>query len=177
MLLRADPTTFEHVPFESTPWTASPEAKVERKMLERDGEEVARATSIVRYAPGSAFPAHVHERGEEFIVLEGTFSDEHGDNAVGTYVRNPPGSQHRPFSKGGCIIFVKLRQFEMSDSRHCVIRLEHDPRAVVAASSTLLHAFGTERVSLVRLPAGATMKFDRSDGGAELLVLEGSVDV
>src|SRR3954470_9992491 len=35
------------------PWVASPMPGVERRMLDRIGEEVARATSIVRYAPGS----------------------------------------------------------------------------------------------------------------------------
>lgn len=84
-------------------------------MLERIGEEVARATSIVRYAPNSQFPAHVHHGGEEFLVLEGVFQDEHGDYPAGCYVRNPPTTQHTPGSKQGCVIFVKLWQFEQQD--------------------------------------------------------------
>ena len=48
MKLRQDPSRWELVPFESTTWTPSPEPSIERKMLERDGAEVARATSIVR---------------------------------------------------------------------------------------------------------------------------------
>src|SRR5689334_2682612 len=91
-------------------WVASPMQGVERKMLDRIGDEVARATSIVRYAPNSHFSPHTHGGGEEFYVLEGVFSDEKGDYPVGTYVRNPIGSTHRPHSEGGCTIFVKLHQ-------------------------------------------------------------------
>ncbi|GAL13613.1 hypothetical protein JCM19233_4618 [Vibrio astriarenae] len=51
--------------------------------LDRVGGEVARATSIVRYKPNSAFSPHTHDGGEEFFVLEGVFSDEHGDYPQG----------------------------------------------------------------------------------------------
>lgn len=178
MKIRDDMTVSEHVPFHATAWTPSPEPSVTRKMLERDGGEVARATSIVRYAPNSSFPEHVHERGEEFVVLEGTFSDEHGDYPVGTYVRNPPRSAHSPFSSGGCTIFVKLRQIEDADTRHCVIDLGLDDAARNdSCEQTPLHAFGAERVSLVRLAAHASQTFDQAQGGVELLVLSGSLEV
>lgn len=86
---------------DSQPWVASPMKGVDRRMLDRIGDEVARATTIVRYAPGSAFSAHTHTGGEEFLVLEGVFQDEHGDFPVGTYVRNPPTSSHTPSSAEG----------------------------------------------------------------------------
>jgi anti-sigma factor ChrR (cupin superfamily) len=98
------------------PWITSPEPGVERRPLDRVGGEVARATSLVRYAPGSSFSAHEHGGGEEFLVLEGVFDDEHGRYPAGTYVRNPPGSRHRPFTDDGCVLFVKLRQFAPDDS-------------------------------------------------------------
>ena len=96
----------------SLPWTASPTAGVERRQLERDGGEVARATSIVRYAPGSRFPQHRHDAGEEILVLEGVFSDDAGDHPAGSYpagtwLRNPAGSAHHPGSPRGCTIWVK----------------------------------------------------------------------
>jgi anti-sigma factor ChrR (cupin superfamily) len=84
-------------------------------MLDRVGDEVARATSLVHYAPGSQFERHVHGGGEEILVLEGVFSDESGDHAAGTNLRNPPGSAHAPFSREGCLLFVKLRQFASGD--------------------------------------------------------------
>src|SRR5713226_5259628 len=89
------------------PWLPSPQAGVERRLLDRIGSEVARATSLVRYAPASIFPAHGHALGEEFLVLDGIFSDEHGDYPTGTYIRNPPGSSHSPRTAPGCTIFVK----------------------------------------------------------------------
>ena len=102
---------------EQEPWVASPLPGVERRMLDRVGEEVARATSIVRYAPGSRFSAHSHGGGEEFLVLEGTFSDADGDYPAGSYVRNPIGTRHAPWSEEGCTIFVKLQQFAPDDQR------------------------------------------------------------
>jgi anti-sigma factor ChrR (cupin superfamily) len=97
------------------PWTPSPIIGVERRMLDRMGEEVARATSIVRYAPQSRFSPHTHGGGEEFLVLEGVFQDEHGDFPAGSYIRNPPTSSHTPGSLPGCTIFVKLWQFDLDD--------------------------------------------------------------
>src|SRR6201997_1940116 len=96
-------------------WTPSPLLGVDRRMLDRIGDEVARATSIVRYAPHSRFPSHTHGGGEEFLVLDSVFQDEHGDYPAGTYVRNPPASSHTPGSEPGCTIFVKLWQFDPDD--------------------------------------------------------------
>ena len=96
-------------------WTPSPMPGVERLMLDRIGVEVARATSIVRYAPGSAFSRHEHTGGEEFLVLEGVFQDEHGDYPVGSYIRNPPTSSHQPGAAEGAVILVKLWQFDAKD--------------------------------------------------------------
>ena len=90
------------------PWIASPIVGVDRRMLDRIGDEIARATSVVRYAPKSRFSAHIHGGGEEFLVLDGVFQDEHGDFPVGSYIRNPPTSSHTPGSETGCKIFVKL---------------------------------------------------------------------
>jgi hypothetical protein len=42
------------VRFEASEWVASPMPGVRRRMLDRIGAEVARATSIVRFEPGSA---------------------------------------------------------------------------------------------------------------------------
>jgi ChrR Cupin-like domain len=97
------------------PWVASPIVGVDRRMLDRIGDEVARATSIVRYAPASRFSAHTHGGGEEFLVVDGTFQDEHGDYPAGSYVRNPPTSRHTPSSAPGCVLFVKLWQFDLED--------------------------------------------------------------
>ncbi|MGL4622325.1 MAG: cupin domain-containing protein [Chroococcidiopsis sp.] len=115
MKLNADFTKRAVVHGAAVPWQASPIPGVERRMLDRVGDEVARATTLVRYAPNSQFSPHTHDGGEEFLVLTGVFQDEHGDYPVGTYVRNPPTSSHTPSSKIGCIILVKLWQFDPRD--------------------------------------------------------------
>ncbi|MEB3354091.1 MAG: cupin domain-containing protein [Cyanobacteriota bacterium] len=157
-------------------WTASPMAGVERRMLDRRGGEVARATSIVRYAPGSRFKRHGHGGGEEILVLEGTFSDEHGDYAAGTYLRNPVGSSHAPFSVAGCTLLVKLQQMHPADQQRLVIDTRNGPwvPGLVRGLEVLpLHAFGSEHVALVRWAPGTAFQTHGHPGGEEILVLAG----
>lgn len=157
-------------------WIPSPAKGVERRMLFRIGEEKARATSIVRYAPASRFSRHGHPGGEEFLVLEGTFQDETGDFPVGTYVRNPPGTGHAPGSDPGCTIFVKLWQFKAGD-RERIVRLPGEGNATTprpgVTSSLILFEGADERVMLEEWRPGATVELANS-GGLELLVLAGS---
>src|SRR4249919_772587 len=119
-LVNADFTQRVVIATDALPWIPSPQAGVERRLLDRIGGEVARATSLVRYAAASTFPAHDHALGEEFLVLSGIFSDEHGDYPTGTYVRNPPLSRHSPRTAPGCTILVKLRQMPDSENRRVV---------------------------------------------------------
>jgi anti-sigma factor ChrR (cupin superfamily) len=151
------------------PWVASPEPGVERVLLERDGGEVARATSIVRYAPGARFAAHTHERGEEFLVLDGEFRDEHGVYPRGTYVRNPWGSSHAPSAPVGCVLFVKLRQIADGGEARVLERdaVERCRRAAGEARGVLpLHRAAEEEAALVRLGAGGELGRGL-DGSAE----------
>jgi anti-sigma factor ChrR (cupin superfamily) len=41
-------------------------------------------------------------------VLEGVFSDETRDFGPGSYLRNPVGTAHTPFTRDGCTILIKL---------------------------------------------------------------------
>ena len=160
-------------------WVRSPESGVDRRMLDRIGEEVARATSIVRYAPRSSFARHVHAAGEEFLVLEGIFSDEHGDYPGGTYVRNPPGTGHSPFSNNGCRILVKLRQFVADDLTPIVVdTTDHAGWRIDNESGTQhkpLYQFGNEQVSMLRFDDGQTVTIDVEKGGLEWLLVKGSL--
>src|SRR5262244_4248880 len=131
MRINADFTKRASVHAGESDWVRSPMPGVERRMLDRVGDEVARATSIVRYAPGTAFSPHTHLGGEEFFVLEGIFQDERGDYPAGSYVRNPPTSRHTPGSQAGCTIFVKLLQFDPADRSHVNI----DTRLVDAVAA------------------------------------------
>ncbi len=158
-------------------WVPSPAAGVERRMLFRVGGEVARATSIVRYAPGSAFPRHTHTGGEEILVLDGTFQDEHGDYPVGSYFRNPPGTSHVPASRDGCVIFVRLWQFRQGD-RTQIVRQPGQGQPVEprpgAASATVLFSDQQEEVRLETWNAGGQVTFANPRGLA-FLVLSGTL--
>lgn len=182
MEIRSDFSKREVVLPGEQPWTPSPLAGVERQMLDRSvidetgNEEIARATSIVRYAKGSHFTAHAHDRGEEFLVLEGTFADEHGVYPQGTYVRNPPGSSHAPYSEAGCTLLVKLRQFHPEDRARVVIDTERASwrAGLVPGLSVLpLHAYGTEGVALVRWAPDTVFQAHTHPGGEEIWVLDG----
>ena len=157
MQLNADLSRPATVDSTALAWVASPMAGVERRMLERDGDEVARATSLVRYAPGSAFSPHTHGAGEEFLVLEGVFSDETGDFPAGFYVRNPPGSRHTPASAPGAVILVKLRQ--MPPEETAAVRLDTRDPALwhdhgQGRQEAVLFDAPWERVVMLRLTSG-----------------------
>jgi anti-sigma factor ChrR (cupin superfamily) len=161
------------------PWVPSPMAGVERRMLDRIGDEVARATSIVRYAAGSRFSPHTHGGGEEFLVLDGVFQDEHGDYPAGSYVRNPPTSRHTPGSSPGCTLLVKLWQFDPEDRKEIRLttvglRYEGAPNRPGVEWLPLFHDDG-EDVRLEKWAPGAAVTLDTS-GGAELLVMQGGFD-
>lgn len=172
--VRADFNRSEWLLPEDFQWVASPQAGVERVMLDRAGDEVAVATSLVRYAPRSSFPAHEHALGEEFLVLQGEFGDERGRYPPGTYVRNPPGSGHTPFSDPGCIIWVKLRQFHPDDQRQlvCDTTLPMPPDGY---SVRKLHEFQREAVSVVAAQGQATLSFKPPETVQEVFVIDGSV--
>ena len=165
------------LPYDPDAWIDSPMPGVERLMLDRVGGEVARATSLVRYAPGSTFSEHVHSGGEEYLVLKGTFSDTYGDQPAGTYVRNPIGTKHAPWSEPGAVIFVKLHQFEKEDDRQVALPTESGWSASEwpDVEILLLHRYGPETVSLYRLAAGAAISEMQLPGGAEFLVVEGTM--
>lgn len=160
---------------ETMAWVASPMAGVERKMLDRVGEEVARATSIVRYAPQSHFSPHTHNGGEEFFVLDGVFQDEHGDYPTGTYVRNPPTTKHTPSSDDGCVIFVKLWQFNPDDRDQFQKNMSAElPAPIDGVATTVLFEDAREHVSYTQLDPDTATTLS-AEGGIELFVLHGSL--
>ncbi len=178
MKINADFSKPAVVDSRSLPWLPSPLPGVARRMLERDGEEVARVTSLVRYAPGSRFSAHTHTGGEEFLVLQGVFSDDYGVFPVGTYVRNPIGSRHAPHSDGGCVILVKLWWAHQADQDY--VRLDTTAEALwretdlAGVERMALHDFEAESTALYRLAPGAALPARELPGGEEIYVLEGA---
>lgn len=178
MLINADFSQRVVIHSDDYQWIPSPAAGVERTMLDRIGEETGHATSLVRYAANSAFPEHEHSGGEEILVLEGKFSDEHGSYPAGSYLRNPIGTRHRPrIGPDGATIFVKLHQFEKSDRRQVNIDTGSEtwrPGLVSGLSVMPLHEHGTEHIALVKWAPFTEFQPHSHYGGEEILVMNGT---
>ena len=161
------------------PWSGSPAEGVERKRLELIGADQPQLTTLVRFAAGSRFPEHTHDGGEEYLVLDGIFSDERGHYPSGTYVRNPPGSRHAPYTDNGCTLLVKLRQFQPGDDLQLVVDSEKEAweRIAPQAERLWLHRWGDEQVFLMRSQPGYTASGDIFAQGAELWVISGELAV
>ena len=169
---RVDTTTLD--------WEASPSGTVWRKPLYRQGGEYGPVTSLVRYAPGGVFRPHAHPEGEEILVLEGIFADEHGEYPAGSYLLNPEGSTHAPRSETGCTLFVRLRQYAGADRVHAVVNtttMPWAPGTVAGLSVKTLYtqAAYPERMALVRWAPGTVFRPHVHPGGEEILVLEGEL--
>ena len=177
MLINADFTRRASLAPENYQWVSSPQNGVERVMLDRVGAEKARATSIVRYAPDSNFPHHLHPGGEEILVLSGTFSADNIDYPAGWYLRNPPNSGHQPYSKEAAVIFVKLWQMPAAESRYVAIDTNDATNWQKQGNRDVCHLFSdnSEQVSLQRLNTNEALFTDAVKNGAEILVLDGEL--
>lgn len=177
MLINADFLCRAELAPEHYQWVQSPQNGVERVMLDRVGAEKARATSIVRYAPQSNFPHHLHPGGEEILVLSGTFSADNSDYPAGWYLRNPPTSGHQPYSHEGAVIFVKLWQMTADEANHVAIDTNDAVNWQAQGDRDACHLYSDarEQVSLQRINAGEILFADKITGGAELLVIEGAL--
>ena len=156
-------------------WVNSPAEGVSRVHLERVAAESGHTTSLVTFEPGSRFPQHGHPLGEELFVLSGTFSDEFGDYPMGSYIRNPPGSRHSPFTRDGCKLFVKLDQFLPEDTARVVVRPEdhHWQNGIGNLVVLSLHEFQTRHTALVYWPENERFQPHRHWGGEEIYVISG----
>ena len=177
MLINADFTRRASLAPENYQWVSSPQNGVERVMLDRVGAEKARATSIVRYAPDSNFPHHLHPGGEEILVLSGTFSADNIDYPAGWYLRNPPNSGHQPYSKEAAVIFVKLWQMPAEEARYVAIDTNDATNWQKQGNRDVCHLFSdnSEQVSLQRLNTNEALFTDAVKNGAEILVLDGEL--
>lgn len=177
MQLNADLLQRAVVDSTARPWMPSPAAGIQRRHLERDGEEVARVTSVVRYLPGSRFGVHMHGLGEEIFVLDGELCDEYGSYPAGTWIKNPAGSSHAPYTESGCLLLVKLRHLQPDDQERQVVNW-HDctwqPGRAPGVDGLVLSRYGNTQTGLVRFAPGASSTRHSHAGGEEVFVLEGS---
>lgn len=174
-LLNMDFSQAVHIQADESAWVTSPADGVSRIHLEREAEESGHTTSFVRFEPGSSFPEHTHHQGEELFVISGVFSDEEGDYPAGTYLRNPPGSKHKPFTEQGCELFVKLEQFKAGDDQRVVIRPEdqHWRPGIGNLRVLSLHEFEGQSTALVLWPENEVFQPHTHWGGEEIVVLSG----
>lgn len=196
MKINADFTKFAGTNFDPTKYISSPSFGVNRFMLDRLGDEKARATTIVEYRPNSKFPQHTHIGGEEFLVLRGTFKDQYGVFPAGTYVRNPVNTAHEPWvDDDGCVIFVKLLQ--MTDPQHDVLKDESlhvnydggggsdvDAKTEKTGFGSVLDMYcnptSGEHVSMCWIDPDTTFPLQGDDGhsgGEELFIVRGSLEL
>lgn len=180
--LNADLTRRAELDTAAMDWQASPSPTVWRKRLELSGPaEAGRVTSVVRYDPNSAFPSHPHPGGEEILVLDGIFSDEHGDYPAGTFLLNPEGFCHAPFSRGGCTLLVKLRQYPGTDREQVVIDTSTaDWRPGDFPGTEILPLYENadypERILLFRAEPGCVVPEHEHPAGEEFFILDGSLE-
>jgi anti-sigma factor ChrR (cupin superfamily) len=162
-------------------WEASPSPTVWRKRLDLVGmsEQPKWLSSVVRYDAGAHFHGHPHPMGEEILVLEGVFSDEHGDYPAGMYLLNPPGFIHEPFSRDGCVLFVKLCQY--TGKQRVQIHLDTNRMAWQAGGEpgvSVKRLFKDpafpERMRLEKWAAGTHRARHTHPQGVEVFVLEGA---
>ncbi len=163
-------------------WQSSPSGTVWRKRLHLVGPpESGQVTSVVRYDPGSAFPAHPHPDGEEIFVLDGIFSDEHGEWPAGTFLLNPEGFEHAPYSHEGCVLFVKLRQYAGAERRYVAmdtnekrwVRTDHNGIKIKALYAD--RSF-EDTMRLEKWAPGAARGMQSRAAGAEIFVISGTLE-
>lgn len=166
---------------QSMPWQSSPSGTVWRKPLYREGGEFGPVTSLVRYQAGGKFRSHAHPQGEEILVLAGEFCDDHGRYPQGSYLLNPDGSQHAPYSDHGCTLLVRLRQYAGHDRPQ--IKLDttqaHWCQGMVEGLTVLplyAQANYTENMALVHWQPETYFARHTHPGGEEIFVIEGTFE-
>lgn len=163
-------------------WQPSPSGSVWRKRLHLVGPpESGQVTSVVRYEPGSSFPAHPHPDGEEIYVIDGVFSDEHGDWPAGTFLLNPEGFEHAPFSKQGCILFVKLRQYAGAARTHVTrdttdVHWQSTDHQGVTIKPLYADRSFEDTMRLEQWAPGTSRGMQSRAAGAEIFILAGALE-
>lgn len=172
-MINVDISQAVHMQGSAMDWQMSPSQTISRKRFHLNGAtESGQVTSLVKYEPGAQFPRHEHPGGEEILVLSGVFSDEQGDWQAGTYLLNPEGFAHAPYSREGCELFVKLRQYPGDD--HLALPLASlEAVEEGGVKQRLLHTSEGVSTSIVELPAAETLA-QTYIGGCEGFVLEGA---
>lgn len=176
--MNSDRSVLVHARPSSQPWvpTSSTGTVLRRRVFRFGGAESGRVTSIVRYQPHAQFPSHPHPQGEEIFVLEGVFSDWRGHHQKGTFLLNPEGFEHAPGSEQGCVLFVRLRQYAGEYRPQKAIDTDSMEWDREGRKEIIDDEFG-DRQYLQRLRKGERKEMNVKEEGAEIFVVEGTVDI
>ncbi len=175
MLINADFSQVVIVKPENYHWVKSPHGEVDRIMLDRIGDEVARATSLVKYAPNSTFPEHRHPQGEEILVLSGVFTEDANQHyPAGWYLRNPHNSKHQPSSEEGTLIFVKLMQIPIAEQDSVRVNTKDPAQWRIIGDRLVCPLFDSsyEHTYLEKISSNQDFKAV-SNNGLEILIIDG----
>ncbi len=177
--INADCTNLVIVRPDEMVWENTGAEGVSKVVLERlNHTEFGRETVLLRLAPGTHLSPEVLKERIEIFVVEGTFSDGHGEYGPQTFVMNPPGTNYRAASASGCVLYVKhLRGFSDGAER-IVTNLETAPWTPFGDRvAEVVHFYKepdrdvTARVGRV-YPQAQIMEHDHP-GGEEVLILDG----
>ena len=153
-----------------------------KKYFERIEKNKLCLTMLAQFPAGRGFKKFGYERGVEFFVISGVFSDSEGDYSAGCYVRNPAGTYHEPFTRNGCTVLFKLGQFQPLDRKRIVIESKKPtvrwlPVGEPGVSRLALHHFSEEVINLYRIRSECWLTFKHQKYGLELFVCEGAITV
>ncbi len=96
------PTGFHVVPNDEVGWqdTAVPGFRIKPLGISRD---IGYETLMIEFAPGTWYPAHLHESTEQLLVFSGTVQTEGRILGPGDFIQAEPGTHHQAlYSHGGC---------------------------------------------------------------------------
>ncbi|HZS45062.1 MAG TPA: cupin domain-containing protein [Blastocatellia bacterium] len=96
-----------HIQSSLIEWQSSPIDGVSYKRL-RSCSESGEQTALIRFAPGTKFPAHNHPAGEQVYVIEGELQVGKYHLVAGDYLYTPPDGKHAASTKDGCLFLVTV---------------------------------------------------------------------
>lgn len=161
-------------------WEGTDQTGVSRIILERVNDSLlGRETSLARLAPNTELTPEVLETRMEIFVVEGAFSDGHGEYEARTFIMNPPGTTFTGATREGCVIYVKrLNGFGGGGEPVAIDTSTADWTPFGQRVAEVIHFYKdderdvTARVGKV-FPNAQLMEHDHP-GGEEVLILEGS---
>jgi anti-sigma factor ChrR (cupin superfamily) len=107
------------------------------------------------------------------------FQDEHGDYPEGTYLRNPAGSKHMPFSRLGCTIFVKLGRFMKDDTAQKNLQTSQQKwlpqKTNPGIKEMLLHSHQGEKTLFIKVSPNTEFEWCHKGKGEEILIINGEL--